>query len=372
MSKPICVVADPFIYELDSFLSKDVRLTTVDSASIFQSLTPETQAVLIRTVSKVDAQTIAYFPESLQFLATASAGFDHVDRKALQKRKIRFAYAAGCNSRAVAEYVISAILIWADKNQINISEKSLGIVGVGHVGRAVHRLAKKIGMKTLLYDPPREKRSTVFHSCTINDLHKADILTFHTPLDESTYHLFSASTFGNSTFDLIINAARGGVVDEAFLFKQKQAGFIQDYILDCWENEPNLTPEMVKHAFIATPHIAGYSEQAKLKATSMITNALHRAFSIQPMQVEKPVFPQEMVLDSTPSLSELLSKIHPILEYDGALRALITEPKSEQKQLFNHVRNSRVFRMEYAFIRLHKNWLKRFPILKHLGVKSTR
>ncbi len=372
MSKPIRVVADPFIYELESFLGKEVSLSSVESSSIFESITPETQAVLIRTVSKTDAQIVAHFPDSLQFLATASAGFDHVDRKALQKRTIRFAYAAGCNARAVAEYVLTALLIWADKNQINILEKSLGIIGVGHVGRAVHRLAKKIGMNTLLYDPPREKRSKTFRSCNSNDLKSADIITFHTPLDETTRHLFSSSTFGNVTFDLVINAARGGVVDEAFLLKQKQAGLIQDFILDCWENEPNITPEMVKHAFIATPHIAGYSEQAKLKATSMITNALHRTFSILPFQVEKPVFPQEMVLDSTASLSELLSKIHPILEYDGALRALITQPKSEHKQLFNHVRNSRVFRTEYAFIRLHKNWLKRFPILNHLGVKSTR
>jgi erythronate-4-phosphate dehydrogenase len=371
MSKKISVIADKFIYELGSFIGNDIALHSVESSTLLDEVTKETDALLIRTVSKIDEKCIANLPDKLRFLATASAGFDHVNRKALRKKQIHFAYAAGCNARAVAEYVITALLIWADKKQVSLSEKTLGIIGVGHVGKAVHHLAVNIGLKTVLYDPPREKRSKNFQSCSFDDLKNADILTFHTPLDVTTRHLYSSRNFSSNSYDLIINAARGGVVDESFLLNQYQTGKVKDFIIDCWENEPLINVNVAKHAFIATPHIAGYSEQAKLRATEQITKSLKRYFNLNVKAASPKHNKQMVILDSSEQLSEILLKLHTLSEYDDALRALLFQPETEHKRLFNYIRNTTTFRNEYNAIRLHKNWLIRFPLLKKLGIRSS-
>src|SRR5699024_258862 len=169
------------------------------------------------------------------------------------------------------EYVATALLFWSEAKNMDLANCSLGIVGVGHVGRAVDKQARALGLNTVLYDPPRQQREPSFQSAEREEVLQCDILTLHTPLSRNgqypTFHWLDTDFLQNYSFKLILNSARGGVVDEEALLKAAQRGGVEDYILDVWEGEPYFDDEIAQKAFIKTPHIAGYSLQAKTKAS---------------------------------------------------------------------------------------------------------
>ncbi|TNE70965.1 4-phosphoerythronate dehydrogenase [bacterium] len=368
-SADMLVIADPHIYQLQEHIGENWDIHTLES-TLKNGFSGNESAILVRTVTKVNKTFIQTFPDSIRFLATASAGFDHIDKKELRKKHIHFAHAPGCNSKAVAEYVLTGMLLWADANHIDLSTKILGIIGVGNVGKEVDTLAKKFNIKTVLFDPPREKRSKTFHSATFDEVLSCDMLTFHVPYDASTHHLFNEKSIGNHSFDLVINAARGGVIDEEFLLKKMQDGTLTNCIIDCWENEPKLNPQLVSHAFIATPHIAGYSEQAKIKATAMVTHALNKYFGLAKKAKTEKRLPNTIVLDSSNNLSEVLTKVHPIRDYDAAMRLLIQEKNENHAVLFAHLRTNKAYRNEYKTIEIQGLEQEFHETLRKLGVRK--
>lgn len=150
------------------------------------------------------------------------------------------------------------------------SDVTLGIVGVGHVGSLVEEYARMWGFRTVCCDPPREEREHCGF-VAIEDLFRyADIVTLHTPLDNTTYHLVNDELLGMyDRLPLIINSSRGEVIDTAALLASGA-----EFAADVWEHEPDLDPEMLGRAIIATPHIAGYSLQGKANASAAAVAAV--------------------------------------------------------------------------------------------------
>lgn len=217
------------------------------------------------------------------FIATATIGTDHIDLDYCNQRGITVANAPGCNAPAVAQYVFASLAQVIDRP---ISDYTIGIVGVGHVGSIVERWAHKLGMRVLVCDPPRAEVECTNNFVSLDEIARhCDIITFHTPLTPNgkypTHHICDDNFINSlSHKPIIINCARGGIFDTQAVINALDAGKIANVIVDCWEGEPQLNPTLLEKASIATPHIAGYSREGKIRATAMALEALARHFNL--------------------------------------------------------------------------------------------
>ena len=305
------IVADskiPFLKGLLEPVAQEVLY--VPGSDITNEVLRDAQVLLTRTRTRCDRHLLQ--GTAVKFIGTATIGTDHIDLDYCSHNSITVVNAPGCNAPAVAQWVHSTILQWLAAQPAPLDHPlTLGIVGVGHVGSIVARWAHQLGYRVLLNDPPLEEQITNTNSelLTLNSklidlstLHrKCDIITFHTPLtrdgDYPTWHLCDEA-FLNSLqrCRLIINASRGAVCDNEALLRWQG-----DIALDCWEGEPNINRELLEKAFVATPHIAGYSLQGKQRGTSMIIEALNRHFgwNITPVQASTPLKGAENVTPQT-------------------------------------------------------------------------
>ena len=165
---------------------------------------------------------------------------------------------------------------------------TVGVIGVGNVGSKVAAACESLGFEVLRNDPPKERQQTLAYNSgylRIVDfkdyysldylLENSDVVTLHVPLDETTRGMADASFFARMKPGAIfINSSRGEVVDEAALLANINK--LAAVVLDVWVGEPNINKELLQSAFIATPHIAGYSAEGKIKGTQMAVEAIRR------------------------------------------------------------------------------------------------
>lgn len=301
----------PFAREACGALG-EVRL--VAGRAITRDMLREADALLVRSVTRVNAALLA--GSRVQFVGTATIGTDHIDLDFLQQAGIAFAGAAGCNANSVAEYIVAALLLIAEQKRFVLEGKTLGIVGVGNVGSRVAEKARALGMRILLNDPPLQKllassapetlhpvlrqnlsrlSSATFH--TLDELMSSDIITLHTPLIRSgehpTLHLFDENRLRQiKPGGILLNTGRGEVIDHLALKQVLRSRLLSAAVLDVWENEPHIDPELVALTTLATPHIAGYSFDGKVKGTWMIYEALCRFLQVEPSWDFAPLLPQ--------------------------------------------------------------------------------
>ncbi len=376
----ITVFADKYLRNIEYYLPEEVDLQLYDPSEGLPGKQEEADALLIRTVHPINEKTLSELPPSIEFIATASAGTDHVDRDLLAREDIAFADAAGCNARSVAEYVATVLLVWADLNAVDLKKKTTGIVGVGHVGSEVIKLLEKLDLQTIAYDPPKEQRQEDFASATLDQLLSADILSFHLPLSKEgeypTHHWLDREKLNRHTYDLLINTARGGVVYEKALLEAHSQGTVRDFIIDVWENEPIFNDFIAQNAFIKTPHIAGYSRQAKNRASWQVAKALCNHFSLEaPDSLEtegKSVVDPPLPSKATPTLTEILSTLHPVYEYQKKLMKLAGRIPREKGKAFNRLRAQHPLRNEFGHIRLPVELIKQYPVLDAFGFSDKK
>ncbi len=271
------LVVDDQIPHLAAALSAIDTVRAVPARSITNDLLRTTQAtaVFVRSVIRVNADLLN--GTNVTFVGTATAGVDHVDEAYLGAHNIRFASAPGCNANAVAEYVLDVLdMLSAPSNAV------IGIIGMGHVGDRVARYACQRGMSVLVNDPPLLESGRTFppllqHVTLPELLQRADVVTLHVPLTHDGPH----PTYGMLDADhldmcrpntLVINTSRGGVVDEFALAERVVSGRLHA-VLDVYANEPQIDASIVERIPYCTPHIAGYTRQAKEKGASMVYEA---------------------------------------------------------------------------------------------------
>lgn len=235
----------------------------------------------------------------VKFIATATIGFDHIDTEYCRKTGIEWTNAPGCNAESVNQYISSALFSWSMRNRTDLAGLTIGIVGVGNVGKKVARTCEILGMKTLLNDPPREREEGPEKFVSLKTIQKvADIITFHVPLNMSgndkTFHMGDEDFFQNlEKKPLVINSCRGEVIDSEAVYDALEANDIKGFIADCWEDEPDINLDLLNHTEYGTPHIAGYSKDGKANGTMMSVQAISRFFKLgiddwQPTGVELP------------------------------------------------------------------------------------
>ena len=271
----------------------------------------DADALIVRTRTRCDEALLK--GSRVKFIATATIGFDHIDTAWLAENGIGWTNCPGCNAGSVAQYVESALLLLARAGRIRLdAATTLAVVGVGHVGAQVALMAKRLGLTLLLCDPLRLQGSGGVEEgsaaaggiadaaccATLDDVcRQADIITFHTPLTRqglhATFHLASADFFSRlQRRPVVINSSRGEVVDTGALLGALRGGIVREAVVDTWENEPDISRELLDRAFLATPHIAGYSADGKANGTRMSLEAVARFFGVDCLfDVEAPAVP---------------------------------------------------------------------------------
>lgn len=248
----------------------------------------DADALMVRSVTKVNGQLLD--GKGVRFVGTATAGTDHVDQDYLHQAGIAFSAAPGCNAIAVVEYVFSALLMLAERDGFELTDRTVGIVGVGNVGGRLQKRLEALGVRTLLCDPPRADNGEPGDFQPLDKLvEEADILTFHTPLYKDgpykTWHLADEALISRlKPGAILINACRGAVVDNAALLKCLDAGQKLSTVLDVWEPEPDLNVVLLDKVDIGTAHIAGYTLEGKARGTTQVFEA-YSAFIGKPQQI---------------------------------------------------------------------------------------
>ena len=261
-----------------------------------EDITPESvryaDALFVRTRTQINKELL--HGSNVRFVATATIGFDHIDQDYCREAGIHWVSCPGCNAQAVCDYVEEAIAS-SPHRLIASSPLTIGIIGYGHVGKLVAQMAERKGYKVLLSDPPLGIGLPLEQLAPL-----CDVLTFHTPLTHEgeypTYHLCDANILRLcKPGTLIINAARGGVIDEQALLSCLSPLASSPHRLiasiDCWEKEPNINQELLKHVELASFHIAGYSIQGKMNASEMCLRAFCEFFSLPILSINKKVVP---------------------------------------------------------------------------------
>jgi erythronate-4-phosphate dehydrogenase len=272
------IIADDKIPFLRGVLEPFADVEYIPGAKISPEQVKGADALIIRTRTQCNEKLLA--GSKVKMIATATIGFDHIDTVYCDRNGIKWTNAPGCNSTSVQQYVATALGHLAQKHNIDLKERTLGIVGVGHVGKKVLRMAEDLGLRIVLNDPPRMRNEGGCGFVSIETLlREADILTFHVPLNtegnDKTYHLADDVFFEKvNPGAFIINSSRGEVVDTQALKRAIQSGKIQGAVIDVWENEPDIDLELMGMADLATPHIAGYSLDGKANGTAMSVNAI--------------------------------------------------------------------------------------------------
>ena len=244
----------------------------------------EADALVVRTRTHCNRDLLE--GSQVKFIVTATIGFDHIDTEYCHEAGIAWTNCPGCNAASVEQYIHSVLLLLMREMGLKLEEATLGIVGVGHVGSRVKRMAESLGMKVLLNDPPRADKGEKGFVDLAKIAEACDVITFHTPLymegNYRTYHLAGEDfLFSLQKNPYIINSSRGEVVDTASLLAALSAGKVRGVVIDTWEYEPVISRELMEVAFLATPHIAGYSADGKANATRMSLEALARFFGVE-------------------------------------------------------------------------------------------
>jgi D-3-phosphoglycerate dehydrogenase / 2-oxoglutarate reductase len=267
------------------------------SADELKSIIGQYDALIVRSATKVTADVIER-AQAMKVIGRAGTGVDNIDTKAATRKGILVMNTPGGNTVSAAEHSVSLLLslarnipqanmslrqgAWDRKKYIGteVFEKTLGVVGLGKIGREVAVRCKGLGMKVIGYDPvlnPEIAEKLDIELVALQELfRRSDFITFHTPLTSETKNLISAKTLAQCKKGVrIINCARGGIVDEHALLEALESGQVGGAALDVFEQEPPGDNPLLQHRHVvATPHLGASTEEAQEKVAIQIAHQL--------------------------------------------------------------------------------------------------
>lgn len=320
----------------------------------------DADVLLVRSVTRVDGHLLA--GSRVRFVGTATIGTDHVDLDWLRAQGIAFASAPGCNAMSVVDYVASALLELADRHGVPMAGKRAGIVGLGNVGARLQQRLQAIGLEVLACDPPLAEAG---HTGLVgmDAIADCDIVSFHTPLVRDgahpTRHLADAAFLARlKPGAILINTSRGAVVDNAALLAALQRRNDLLVVLDVWEGEPRVERRLAARVELATPHIAGYSYDGKLRGSWMLYEALCAFLGQAPTMTLASLVPASArcVLDvaqlAPRRALDLVRAAWRITDDDTAFRATLGDDDDARAAAFDRLRKQYPLRREFATVEL--------------------
>lgn len=261
---------------------------------------PDAEVLVVRNRTRVDAALLDAAP-GLRVVGRLGVGLDNIDLAACKARGIEVWPATGANDLAVAEYVIATAMMllrgaylasdrvlageWPRQSLIGreLSGRVMGLLGFGAIARQVARRAEALGMRVIAHDPHLDAGDPVWGDvrpvAMTALLDGADVLSLHVPLTAQTRHVIDAAALARMRPGaVLINAARGGVVDEDALARALSLGALAGAALDVFELEPLSADHGARFAglpnLILTPHIAGVTEESNIRVSSLIADRI--------------------------------------------------------------------------------------------------
>ena len=299
------IVADKLVPFLEGVFEPYAEVVYIDGREITHDDIVDADALIIRTRTKCNAQMLE--GTKVTMIATATIGMDHIDLDYCREHGIEVHNAQGCNAGGVMQYVFSALYGVAARKGIKIDGATMGIIGVGHVGKKIEEMARYLGFNVLLCDPPRAEAEGEENFCSLEYLlANSQIVSMHVPLNDTTYRMADEEFFMLMPPGAIfINAARGEVIDEQALMNAiPKLGAV---VIDTWNKEPNINLDLMEMVDIATPHIAGYSYQGKQNGTASAVQQVARHFGITELY---DYYPEADIPGHEPVLLDLKDKNH--------------------------------------------------------------
>jgi len=345
-----------------------------------RALSPEdvrdADVLLVRSITKVNEELLKQ-NQSLSFVGTATIGVDHIDQHYLARRAVNFHSAPGCNAVSVAEYVLSAMVVLAERYLLTLADLTVGIVGAGNTGTRLSEKLTALNIKHVLCDPilaesSMDKRNFV----ALEQALSCDIVSLHVPLTRTgqhrTYHLLDAARLAKfNDKQILINACRGEVIDNSALLRMKQQGHPLKLVLDVWENEPNILTALIAYCEISTAHIAGYSLEGKARGTEILYRALCQQLDIMPNKQLADFLPVAAIsaveikqeFDEI-LLNQLVKMVYDVRRDDAILRQQINT------QGFDYIRKTYPTRREFSSISVNLNYTLSLDVPHQLGFNN--
>ncbi|WP_293740036.1 4-phosphoerythronate dehydrogenase PdxB [uncultured Parabacteroides sp.] len=289
------IVADNTVPYLKGIAEPIAEVKYLTSKEFTPENVQDADALIVRSIDKCTRELLE--GSRVKLITSATIGFDHIDTRYCDEAGIAWKNSPGCNAVSVAQYVLAGLITIALRKGEALQGKTIGIVGVGHVGKEVEKLCTAYGMNVLRNDLPRAEAEGENGFVSLDTIaEQADIVTFHTPLTKegrfATRHLAGEDFFCKlQRTPWFINASRGAVHDTDALLRARREGKIGELILDCWENEPDINRELLGLAAIATPHIAGFSADGKANGTRMCLKNIERFFRVKIDKIDEVVPP---------------------------------------------------------------------------------
>lgn len=347
-------------------------VTVLPGAEISAATVRDAVALIVRSGVRVNEALLE--SSHVRFVGTATAGTDHIDLDYLAQHNIVFAEAGGSNAESVADWFVAVCLELALRHNLDLGAMTLGIVGVGHVGMAVMRRTAGLFDDFITHDPPLgDDAGDALFDC--------DIITLHTPLTDTgpyaTRNMIVAEWLARmKPGSILINAARGGIVDEQALTHALDAQHIRACAIDVWADEPHINVELLRRADIATPHIAGHSYDGKVAGTQRMHDALAQFLGVTPAwnaaaalaDLHQPPVIIEQASVSPAAyraglyaiLRAAVSGVYDIQNDDAALRELLARPADARPHHFQQLRRNYPRRREFSGtpVQFGSDWLQ--------------
>ncbi len=348
------ILADENIPLLDEFFAEFGEIERMPGRAFDRDAVARADVLLVRSVTQANRALLE--GSKVRFVGTCTIGTDHLDLDYFAEQNIGWASAPGCNARGVVDYVLGSLLSLAEVSGADLTQRVYGVVGAGQVGGRLVDVLRGLGWQVLVCDPPRQAAEGGDYVSLDDIIQRCNVISLHTPLIPSTRHLLNAERLSQlKTGAWLINASRGAVVDNAALRELLLKRDDLEAVLDVWEGEPQVDPELAELCLLATPHIAGYSLDGKLRGTAQIYQAFCAHFKLEP-RVElddllPPYWLTEFGLDATASVPVAL----------GALCRAIYDPRRDDADFRRSLVGSAAAR-KAAFDALRKHYPARREI----------
>ena len=358
------IVADENIPLIEEFFADFGEIRRFPGRQISRADVLDADILLVRSVTKVDRDLLE--GSAVRFVGTCTIGTDHLALEYFQRAGIQWSSAPGCNARGVVDYVLGSLLTLAEIEGADLTQRTYGVVGVGEVGGRLVQVLRSLGFNVLLCDPPRQADEGGDYVSLEQIIEQCDVISLHTPLDKTgsapTWHLLDRERLNQlKPGTWLINASRGGVVDNAALREVLTRREDLQAVLDVWEGEPQVDVELADLCVLATPHIAGYSLDGKQRGTAQIYQALCDYLGHLPQVKLADLLPApwlakvELSADSDPAwaMAMLCRGVYDPRRDDADFRRSLIGSVEEQKLAFDGLRKNYPVRREIEGLAVH-------------------
>ncbi|TAJ92484.1 MAG: 4-phosphoerythronate dehydrogenase [Gammaproteobacteria bacterium] len=358
----LAIVADENIPRVEELFRGCGGLKLLPGRAIDAASLARADILLVRSVTRVNSDLLQQSP--VRFVGSATSGTDHVDIEYLQRRGIGFRHAPGCNARSVAEYVLAALLALRQAGRRDLSGKRALVIGCGNAGSMTRTLLEAAGIECRAHDPPLAERTGNPEYLNVEAMQTADIISLHVPLSDSGPHptrdMIDAGFLAGVRPDVVlINTARGEVIDDDALLEFLAACPGARVVLDVWRDEPRINPALLAKVSIGTPHIAGYSQDGRILATRMINAGLCEFFGLNTevnLPLSKSDAGRELRIhvsgDYIAVMQAAVAAVYDILHDNHNLKKLLDRDPRDRAACFDDLRKNYRMRREFPSLRI--------------------